>query len=217
MAVFACSFAGAAEPFGRAGLFVIERRSGQGNSSVRVLTYAPKILPGKGKSLRLYADASVPAAILVAAFDKKSGLLLSEFPPMLTVNEKRFSAVVFPPKSAGLPFDQKRALDLYVIVIQPGNPDLQRLEKMVAAISGAAGNPDASADILNHQSNGLKKMIDGWVRRTSAAEFVVRFPEPATAGLQRGSSILWVERAQKYPITGKAPAVRLFRIGTAQP
>ena len=156
-AAFGCGAARSADPYGRAGLFVIEPGAAGGEQAT---SYNDTVAPAEGRRLELRVDSNKPAVFLVAAFDPKTSSLSQRLRPVLVERAAGFEEVAFPGsgKKDANQWSYERAgegAELFVIVYRPTDASLPELRKLVRAI-GDASEPKLRALLSRELRNRIR-------------------------------------------------------------
>ena len=200
--------AAADEPYGRACL-VVEERSGNEPQDVVTSVFDDGSTPGSGKRLALYADASVDAYVLVAAFNDQDRRLTNGWRPQL-VEMKAWEERHLPLAPATWEWTGPvEPFEVYVVFLTRTAEGLDTLQRLVAALQ----KPTADAALLDLQANKLREELARGMVGQPPLVVHAGAVSSAWGGTLRGEPFPWPKQAQKAVCDAKGRGALLFRHG----
>ena len=206
--VCTASPAGADAPHGRACL-VVEELSGNAPQNVTTTIFGDGSTPGPGKRLALYADASVDAYVLVAAFNDKDRRLTNGWPPQLVelkAWEERYlplAPAIWEWTSPTEPFE------VDVAFLERTAADIESIQNVIAVMQ----DPTTDPLLRDRQAKKLREEIVTWTAGQEDAVFHGGVASSAWGGTLRGELFPWPKMARKAVFGAKGRGVLIFRHG----
>lgn len=172
----------------------------------------PKELPfrttsvaGPGEKLNIYLDASTKCIALVVALSK-DGKLANGWRPQFSEVPEDFEEIQLPrPPIAWEWKAQAAPLEIYVLLMRPGSPDVEEARRLIFAMQ----SPKLEDRILEMQTNKLRELI-GRIASEKQKSNQTLFKDPEVGGVFRGNEFPWRQYAQSMTFSDDRPGVLIL-------
>lgn len=196
--------------YGRACLVVEEASTQADNLLVSTSLFDEHAMPGPGRRLAVYADASIDSYMVVAAFDDKDRRLTNGWRPQL-IQLKAW-------EEQRLPFapttwewtKQAGGFSVYVVFLKRTAEGVDVFQNLIAAMQ----DPKAEAALLDLQAKKLREEIITSMGGQEPAVFHAGTAAMAWGGTLRGEPFPWPKLAQKVEFQPNGRGVLLYRHGS---
>ena len=160
------------------------------------------ILPGPGKKIRIYADASIKRSVVVVAM-RKDGKLAGGWQPQIAELPEEFEEAQLPsPPTAWNWTSPVPPFDFHILFLPPGSKELETLKKLVAAMR----NPKADERLVAMQTNKLREIISGISGSLEQGNRVTAIAVEV-GGVFRGSAFPWRQYARSVSFSADRAGV----------
>jgi hypothetical protein len=194
------------KPYGRVCLSIYEPGPPEKEEA-----FANSALPGAGKMVRAYVDASEKCSVLIAPMTR-DGKLVTGWRPQLSDVPGEYEEVLLPKSPTKWDWSATVGpFDLYVLFLDPGSKEVAEARRLIEAMQ----NPKVEDRVLALQTGKLKELIGRLVSDKDKANQAPA-SEPEVGGVFRGAAFPWRQFARSVNFSADRPGVLVLSSDNAE-